>query len=308
MTTPAPDDHDAWLSQALRHAPDADARPPAEVSEAILREARAKARTGGSAPEFAGRGIGWPRRLWHWLGRPGASASLAGVMVAMLVGVMWWNQPLPEPADAPAGSAAGPASPPSDRAESALPPAPTVLAENRRKPAPAAPSAAREPRSDEAIRQRLREAPVERAAPTAAAKQHGAPARLSGTAANHPPIAGLRAQIAAEAPRWSVRRGAGPARPVDAAVQTWLAELDAATSGAWTTEAAAGAPAEPAKADGESLTLLRDGQAMHTLQLGNTAVRWSIDSGSAAAGGRSWRALLPRARALRDSLALALPR
>lgn len=310
MTTPAPDDRDAWLSQALRHAPDADALPPAEVSEAILREARAKARSGGSAPDFAGRGIGWPRRLWHWLGRPGASASLAGVMVAVLVGVMWWNQPLPEPADVPAGSAAGPASPPTDRAESALPPpeAPTVLAENRRKPAPAAPSAAHEPRSDEAIRQRLREAPVERAAPAAAAKQYSAPTRLSDTAANHPPIAGLRAQIAAEAPRWSVRRGAGPARPVDATVRTWLAEFDAAMSGAWTTETAAGAPPEPAKADGESLTLLRDGQAMHTLQLGNTAVRWSIDSGSAAAGGRSWRALLPQAQTLRDSLARALPR
>mgnify|MGYP003576455944 CR=1 FL=1 len=183
-----------------------------------------------------------------------------------------------------------------------------MLAENRRKPAPAAPSAAREPRSDEATRQRLREAPVERAAPAAAAKQHGAPARLSDTAATHPPIAGLRAQIAAEAPRWSVRRGAGPARPIDAAVQTWLPELDAATSGAWPTETAAGAPAEPAKADGESLTLLRDGQAMHTLQLGNTAVRWTIDAGSAGAGGRSWRALLPQRQPLRDSPPRALLR
>lgn len=312
MTTPTPDDRDAWLSQALRHAPDADALPPAAVSEAILREARAKARSGGSAPDFAGRDIGWPRRLWHWLGRPGTSASLAGVIAAVLVGVMWWNQPLPERADVPAGSAVpAPAPPPTDHAErSAAPPpeAPAVLAESRRKPAPAAPSAAREPRSDEATRQGLREAPVERAAPAAAAKPHGAPARLSDTAANHPPIAGLRAQIAAEAPRWSVRRGAGSARPMDAAVQTWLAELDAAVSGAWTADTAASAPTEPAKADGESLTLLRDGQAMHTLQLGNTAVRWTIDAGSAAADGRSWRALLPQAQTLRDSLARALPR
>ena len=40
------DEHDAWLREALRHAPDAQARPPSEVSARILREAQARARRG----------------------------------------------------------------------------------------------------------------------------------------------------------------------------------------------------------------------------------------------------------------------
>src|SRR5438046_5171871 len=43
----APDsEHDAWLREALRHAPDAGVAPPPSVSEMILREAQAKARVG----------------------------------------------------------------------------------------------------------------------------------------------------------------------------------------------------------------------------------------------------------------------
>ena len=37
----ADDDRDAWLSEALRHAPDADVAPPAALSEMILRAAQA---------------------------------------------------------------------------------------------------------------------------------------------------------------------------------------------------------------------------------------------------------------------------
>ncbi len=276
MTAP-PDDRDAWLSQALRHAPDADALPPPAVSEAILREARAKARSGVAAAHDAGGA----RRLWHWLGRPGAAASLAGVMVAVLVGVMWRHQPLPEPVTPREGT-------------------PAAAVESRPRPAPApAPAAApvpapREHRSDEAAR------PQRQAAPAAAAKRQAAEsAALSGAAASRPPIAALRAQIAAEASRWSVRRGAGPAQPVDAAMQAWLAEFDAAAS-AWTAETL------PAETGGDSLTLLRDGQPMHTLQLGDTAARWTTGAGGADAG--SWRALLPQAQQLRDALARALPR
>ena len=273
MTTP--DDRDAWLAEALRHAPDADALPPPAVSEAILREARAKARSGVAAQVAAKHDARWPRRLWHWLGQPGAAASLAGVMVAVLVGVMWRGQPLPEPMaprdEAPAASVA-----------------------SRPPPAPAAAPMPREHRIGDTARS-------PRAAPAAAAKRHEAlAAARSDTAANRPPIAALRAQLTADAPRWSVRRGSEPAQPVDAAMQAWLAELDAAAS-AWTADAA------PADIGGESLTLLRDGQAMHTLQLGDTAARWTTEAGRAA-DARSWRALVPQAHALRDSLDRALPR
>ena len=34
-------ERDAWLREALRHAPDSDALPPSGVSEAILLKARA---------------------------------------------------------------------------------------------------------------------------------------------------------------------------------------------------------------------------------------------------------------------------
>ena len=245
-------------------------------------------------------------------------------MAAVLVGLMWWNQPLPEPDNEPADSTAVPAPP-------------EAPDESRRTPMPAVTSAQRESRNEAAARQapraaaeeRQRQAPAGRpapsvtpvspeaavvppprsAAPAAAMKQDSALARLSDAAANDPPIARLRALMATEAPRWSVRRGAGPARPLDAGMQTWLAELDAAASGAWTAETAAGAPAASTQPDGEPLTLLRDGQAMHTLQLGDTAVRWTMASGStAAADGRTWLALLPQAQTLRESLAQALPR
>ena len=41
-------ERDAWLREALRHAPDADAAPPRDLSETILAQARAAARVGGA--------------------------------------------------------------------------------------------------------------------------------------------------------------------------------------------------------------------------------------------------------------------
>src|SRR5260221_5351968 len=49
-TPAADDDRDAWLSEALRHAPDADVAPPAALSGMILRAAQAKARPAVVAP------------------------------------------------------------------------------------------------------------------------------------------------------------------------------------------------------------------------------------------------------------------
>ena len=91
MTLPDEPARDAWLSQALRHAPDADAAPPVELSEAILRQARNAVKTPHAA---APARIDPLLQLWSWLARPPVAAGFATLMVATLVGVMWWDQPL----------------------------------------------------------------------------------------------------------------------------------------------------------------------------------------------------------------------
>lgn len=100
-------ERDAWLSEALRHAPDANVAPPAALSDMILREAQAKAAR-PRAP-VANRPSFWTR-MWLWSAQPAVGAGLASVMVASLVGVMLWDRPpeentprsLPEIAVAPA--------------------------------------------------------------------------------------------------------------------------------------------------------------------------------------------------------------
>lgn len=103
--------HDAHLRAALRHAPDAQLQPPPALSDLILKEARAKARD-AAAPMRA------PRHpllsVWDWLARPSVATGFAGVMVATLVGLMWWDQPMDEAmprAPAPATAPAQPSSP-----------------------------------------------------------------------------------------------------------------------------------------------------------------------------------------------------
>ena len=102
----ADDAHDAWLDHALRHAPDASADAPAALSAAILRSARsAVARrvdapamaTASPAPRHRRRSLpllsAW---AWAWLARPPVAAGFGSVMVATLVGVLWWGRPLDE--------------------------------------------------------------------------------------------------------------------------------------------------------------------------------------------------------------------
>lgn len=96
---------DPHLRAALRHAPDAQVQAPPQLSELILKEARAKAR--GASPA-ATPAPTWARRAWDWLARPAVATGFAGVMAATLVGLLWWDQPMdeampraPAPAEAP---------------------------------------------------------------------------------------------------------------------------------------------------------------------------------------------------------------
>ncbi len=147
---------DAWLAEALRHAPDADARPPQAVSDTILRQARAAtaaAATAVTAPSRAHERNALAR-AWGWLGQPAVAGGFASVVVATLAGVMWWGQPLDGTVQRPAAVAAAgaPADGPSAAAPATTPVAPA-----------GAPSVA------------TRIAPS--AAPAAGTQRHGTPAR-----------------------------------------------------------------------------------------------------------------------------------
>jgi hypothetical protein len=88
-------ERDAWLREALRHAPDAAAAPPRDLSETILAQARAAARVSG-APARTARRRNPFLALWDWLARPPVAAGFASIMAATLVGVMWWGRPMDE--------------------------------------------------------------------------------------------------------------------------------------------------------------------------------------------------------------------
>lgn len=134
---------DAYLREALRHAPDAQLQPPTALSAFILSEARAKARDGAPAAQRP-RSLG--AAVWDWLARPSVAAGFAGVMAATLVGLMWWDQPMdqalprrPEPAVMPAPAPVVPeatpsaaATPPPAAAAPAVPTAPTAQEAKRR--------------------------------------------------------------------------------------------------------------------------------------------------------------------------------
>ncbi len=98
--------HDAWLAEALRHAPDASDVPPPTLREAILAQARAAAHRAATpaspataATRRGARATTLGQRLaagWAALARPPVAAGFATVMVAVLVGVMWQGQPIDE--------------------------------------------------------------------------------------------------------------------------------------------------------------------------------------------------------------------
>jgi hypothetical protein len=289
---------DAWLREALRHAPDAEAGPPPKLNETILRMGRAAVAPRAerrpspamplpSAPASGGFGqtlASW----WSWLARPPVAAGFAGLMVATVVGVMWWDRPIEEalppredtsvaaapapsataaPAEATAPKPAGlpeaakraaapvfaeadqnklrsatiaapPAAakaeppPPMVAAAPATPispspsPAPAPAAATTQAPAPAiaADSAARE-----------REAAGERR-DAAAARMTTAVAPSATAASSYietPSLSNLRFEIRRQADAWTWQRDEGDARPMDAAMENWIAQADRASRTVW---------------------------------------------------------------------------
>lgn len=136
------EERDAHLRAALRHAPDAQLRPPPDLSALILSEARAKARDAAAAASP-------PRSLvavvWDWLARPSVATGFASVMAATLVGLMWWDQPMDE---------ARPRSPVPAAVLAPAPVAPeaTTSAAATPSPVPTAPAVPAAPTAQEALR------------------------------------------------------------------------------------------------------------------------------------------------------------
>lgn len=195
MNTPGDDKvpRDAWLREALRHAPDADAAPSHKVDENILRMGRAAVAPRAERPVHATpapmpSSASWAdglAALWAWLARPPVAAGFAGVMVATLVGVMWWGRSPEEmqpPQEVPV--AAAPSTPAERTPEPAAPPAVTAaLPDAARKGADASRMAAATPAP---------EAP--------ARKMAAAPTPAPATAAAPPPRAEAPAVVAAAPP------------------------------------------------------------------------------------------------------------
>jgi len=184
MTTPRDEPpRDAWLREALRHAPDADAAPSAELSAAILRQARdaVKATVRPRAPSHP------LLQLWSWLARPPVAAGFATVMVATLVGVMWWDRPLDAslPRYQPPAATVAQSPPPTPA------PAPASIA--------APPTAAAPPRAQEAEAKAATRAAKE-AAPAVAARREDARERASTERARATVDSDSRARNAAPAP------------------------------------------------------------------------------------------------------------
>jgi len=306
---------DAWLSQALQHAPDAEAAPPAALSEAILRQARnAVTPSRAAAPARTTNPL---LRWWSWLARPPIAAGFATVMVATLVGVMWWDKPLdafaPQPdvpaapapmaqdkedkdtvAQASAVAAAPPARDESKAVARSEPEKPRSIAP------PPPPAAQREragasrasvpPAATGELQTRTADAappPTAAAAPAPAP----APAPLSAPAA----VADSAAKFAATPPAAGLalrRQDAETITPLIEQPERWAWQRGAGRQPAtpslqrWLAQLDRSVhwrPASgtsPAAADGDVLQLWRDGAPRATIVLGDDAV-WLTPAGSA---------------------------
>lgn len=251
---------DAWLSEALRHAPDADATVPAAVRETILRQARAAIQPAMPAVQ----GSRWRVWLDGWL-RPARLGYSGAFMVLLVVGVWGLDrldeqarEPLAPPSPgtvaadaAPAGAAS--VSPPAAAVASpasvapaaavavgpatALPPSPATAVADR------APSATRQVASHAAAevqampeRAAAPPAPMEPAPPLASPAPADAPATLVDRAARAQaeatPVAPAVASKALPPGAGSARLAAPPERASVAALDPLAAVLHRATEDA----------------------------------------------------------------------------
>ena len=87
------DARDAHLLAALRHAPDRDVRPPAQVTAAILGQANQAV---GSSPMGRQTWHDGLRAALHRLWQPAPMAAFGTLAMATLIGVMWGAQNLPD--------------------------------------------------------------------------------------------------------------------------------------------------------------------------------------------------------------------
>ncbi len=326
---------DPWLREALRHAPDAADAPPAKLDDHILRMGRAAvaprpAPTPPAPPSLGERLLA----AWDWLARPPVAAGFASVLVATVVGVMWWGRPLQEtlppreaapaaatapeadaapatvPVPAPAPAVVSRGAPEAPPAAAPRPPEPKEAARKATAPAPAAappvpapppPAARPEPPRElaadrassekaeraadaEAANRSLLERRAEAAAPAQPALSAAPPAASALGAAPSGLVGGLRARAAAgtietpsfsnlrfeikpRAQAWTWQRDGGPERPMDDAMQDWIALADRTSRPHWNLGPAAGEGATT------TLRFLRDGSLKATLRIGPKGLR-----------------------------------
>ncbi|MGD9831474.1 MAG: hypothetical protein AB7U92_01855 [Piscinibacter sp.] len=267
---------DAWLREALRHAPDADAAPPPKLNETILRMGRAAVapreerkpaavhHAAPSLPSGTVAGGGALASLWAWLMRPPVAAGFAVVFLSTVVGVMWMGRPIEEAlppreetvaaappattaADVPlerareapglpeaakrAAEPAAPAPPPPEPPKARKPEAPAVQAAP---PAPAAaPAAANDMAARELASAERREAPAARMAAAAPAPAQATAPAPAASGIETPSLSNLRFEIRRKPETWTWQRDDGEPRPMDDAMQEWIAQADRTARPSW---------------------------------------------------------------------------
>lgn len=307
---------DAWLREALRHAPDAEAAPPPKLNETILRMGRAAVaprderkpssvqRAAPSLPSGTVAGGSALASLWAWLTRPPVAAGFAVVFLSTVVGVMWMGRPIEEalpPREETVAAAPPPATPvaaaPAERqreapglpeaakragdvatrvaaappppAAKAEPPAPPVQAAPAAPPttAAAAPAAANDVAARETASAERREASAARMAAAAPAPAQATAAAAPASAIETPSLSNLRFEIRRKPDTWSWQRDDGESRPMDDAMQDWIAQADRTARPSWQHGAAAGASVTT------TLRFTRDGVVRAVLRIGPTGLQ-----------------------------------
>lgn len=205
-----PDDpRDAHLVAALRHAPDRDVAPPAQLSAAILGQAQQALR--GRRPAPPG---GW-RAVWERLWQPAPMAAFGTLAMATLIGVMWSTQEIPEatPSLRPEAVAVAPAAPLAEAAPaaSAVPaPPPASRGADRdaaERSAAARKAAERDPPAPASIRRSAK------ADPPSAVAGRSVDAAAAQPEARQAAAVGKAAEAAAMAPPAPLARQAAPPEP-----------------------------------------------------------------------------------------------